>query len=132
MSWLGLHTYVIKFWWNMEQVHVLYVQRFLDALLIATSGRERPLCDCPKLASILDKWAPSRRKPFLLLVRPSNPRQINLDHWQCGTNITKTIHSERLIIFIIQRNHKNVDRNQDPGDVSIYGHATWRNFITMF
>lgn len=102
----------------MAQVHV-YVQGLKIALLTTTSSRERPLCDCPKLACIFDKWAPSRHKPSLLLVRHSDPRQINLDHWQCGTNITKIFHSERLIILIIQRNHKNVDRNQDPGDVSI-------------
>lgn len=86
----------------MKQVCVLYVQRFIDVLLTTTSGRERPLCDCPILASILDKWGSSRSKPFLLLIRPSNPRQINLDHWQCGTNVTKAIHSERLIIPIVQ------------------------------
>lgn len=93
------------------------VQGLINALLTTTSSRERPLCDCPKLACIFDKWAPFRCKPLLLFVRHSN--QINLDHWKCGTYVTKTFRSERIIIVIIQRNHENVDRNQDPGDVSI-------------
>lgn len=90
---VGLNKHVIEFWWNMAQVHV-YLQRLTNALLTTTSSRERPLCDCPKLAGIFEKWAPSKCKPLLLLVRHSNPRQINLDHWKCGTNVTKTFHSE--------------------------------------
>lgn len=123
---LGLNKYAVEFWWKMAQLHV-YMQRLINALLATTSSRERPLYDCPILAGIFQKWAPSGRKPLLLPVGHANPRQINLDHWKCGTmsHVTKTFHSERLIILIIQRNHKNADRNQDPGDVSIQGHATW-------
>lgn len=113
----------------------------VTVLLTTTLSWERPLCDCPKLANIFDKCAPSRLKPLILLVKHSNPRQINLDHWQCGTNVTKTFHSERLIILIVQRNHDRKCR-QNSGSrgrshigscnmVKIYHHVLRRSFTKI-
>lgn len=105
----------------------IYVQRRVNALRTTTSSRERPLCDCPKLAGIFEKWAQ------LLLVTHSNQFR-SLEMWyKYHWNLSQwKIFVIFFHIYIIQRNHKNVNRNQDPGDVSIEGHATWWNFIIMF
>lgn len=105
----------------------VHVQELKIVLHTTKSSRERPLCDCPKVSCIFHKWAPSSPTPLLLLFLDTQIQDKLIYHWQCGTKITKNVH--RIIILMIQRNHKNWRQKQGSRG---YFHTESCNMVTLY